>query len=115
MSPEGLTKTLSLLIKLEWGVDVKVDSPFIFSKSKKGQPIKIGCISVQQSNGIIPKVSIGEADYLFVHISNKSGNNLVMLNVSGSAKLRQQDISMVDLVPHILYKNEIDISSTDAR
>jgi hypothetical protein len=115
MNQEGLTKTLSLLIKLEWGVDVKVDSPFIFTKSKKGQPITIGCTTTNHNQGVLPKIDISGADYLFVLIMNKSGNNLVLLNKSGSLRVSREDVSMVDLVQYIIYKNEVDISSTDAR
>lgn len=112
MSPESLTKTLSLLIKLEWGVDIlKVDAPFISTTSKKGTPITIGCSVVSHDDGVIRQQKFRrKPNYLMLYIDNKSGNNLIMLSSKATDKLVTRDVSMRELAQSILYKNELEVS-----
>lgn len=112
MKSESLTKILSLLIKLEWGVDIlDVDAPFILTKSKKGEEIRIGCNAVEHTGGLIPQCAyLREPDYLMILITNKSGNNTIMLNKAGTQRLLKGSVHMKELVPYILYKNETEIN-----
>jgi hypothetical protein len=112
MSPESLTKTLSLLIKLEWGVNIlKVDAPFISTTSKNGEPIDIGCAVVSHSDGVIHQLKFKrKPNYLMLYIDNKSGNNLILISNKATDKLLTRDVSMRELAQSILYKNEIEVS-----
>lgn len=111
MNVESLTKTLSLLIKLEWGVDVfNVDAPFISTTNRKGLPITIACSVVSQRSGIIPQQTFDtNPDFLMIYIDNKLGNNLVMLSNKTTKKLISRDVSMREMANGIIYKNQIEV------
>ena len=110
MTSESLTKTLSLLIKLEWGVDIfNVDAPFISTTNRKGLPITIACSVVSHRSGVMPKQTFDtNPDFLLIYIDNKLGNNLVMLSNKTTKKLISRDVSMREIANGIIYKNQIE-------
>lgn len=111
MTSESLTKTLSLLIKLEWGVDIfNVDAPFISTTNRSGKPITIGCLVVSHQGGIIPRQTLNKkADFLMIYIDNKVGNNLVLLSNKTTKKLLSRDVSMREMANGIIYKNQMEL------
>ena len=111
MTSESLTKTLSLLIKLEWGVDIfNVDAPFISTTNRSGKPITIGCLVVSHKGGIIPRQTLNKnADFLMIYIDNKAGNNLVLLSNKTTKKLLSRDVSMREMANGIIYKNQMEL------
>lgn len=111
MTSESLTKTLSLLIKLEWGVDIfNVDAPFISTTNRSGTPITIGCLVVSHNEGTIPQQNLNKnPDFLMIYIDNKAGNNLVMLSNKTTKKLMSRDVTMREMANGIIYKNQIEV------
>lgn len=111
MTSESLTKTLSLLIKLEWGVDIfNVDAPFISTTNRSGRPITIGCLVVSHKDGVIPQQNLNKnPDFIMIYIDNKSGNNLVMLSNKITKSLMSRDVSMREMANGIIYKNKIEL------
>ena len=110
MTSNHLTKSLGLLIRLEWGVKVKFNPPFLTGVSKKGNPFKILCKSVSHDDGIIRKINTdSDVSHLFLHIQNKSGNNLVILSNRTTNKLLMRDVSMREMANGIVYKNELEL------
>ena len=110
MTSNHLTKSLGLLIRLEWGVKVKFNPPFLTGVSRKGNLFKIHCESVSHSDGKIKKINTdSDVSHLFLHINNKSGNNLILLSGNKSKELLTRDVSMRELASGIVYKNELEI------
>tara|TARA_R110000744_G_scaffold279186_4_gene391424 strand:- start:23088 stop:23417 length:330 start_codon:yes stop_codon:yes gene_type:complete len=109
MKAESLTKTLGLLVGVEWGVGVEFSPPFICGKLKSNR-FKIHCEAVNHVNGTIPRVLTDtDTTNLMVLILNKSGNNLVMLSSKTSKKLSAGELTMREMSEGIIYKNEIEL------
>lgn len=110
MNDFKLSQTLGLLVGLEWGVKVYFDSPPYLQGKNKNKPFKILCKSVEHAHGYLPRVG-GDKDTtnLMLYISNKSGNNLVLLNTATTKKLMRNPLKMREVAQGILYKNEIEL------
>ena len=112
MNSTLLTKSVGALVKLEWGVQISFDPPFL-TGTNKGKPFKIYCGAVEHINGVIPQVHLMSQDVtnIILLILNKTGNNLVMLSNQTTKKLLTQDVSMRELANGIIYKNEIEYAT----
>lgn len=109
MNHESLTKTLGLLIGIEWGVGVEFNPPFVCGKLK-GKQFKVHCSDVEHESGVIKKINTDSSTTNFmILIRNKAGNNLVMLSKNTTKKLMSRDVSMRELSTGIVYKNEIEL------
>jgi hypothetical protein len=108
MNSNQLTKSLGLLVGIEWGVRVNFNPPFL-TGIIKNQPFKIHCESVSHIDGYIKRIKTdSDTTNFMVLILNKSGNNLVMLSSNTTKKLLTKDVSMRELASGIIYKNEIE-------
>lgn len=109
MNDFKLSQTLGLLVGIEWGVKVYFDSPPYLQGKIKGKPFKILCKSVEHAHGYLPRIS-GDADTtnLMVLVTNKSGNNLILLSTATSRKLMRNPLKVREVAQGILYKNEIE-------
>ena len=108
MNSNQLTKSLGLLVGIEWGVRVKFNPPFL-TGIIKNQPFKIHCEAVSHIDGNINKIPTdSDVTNLMILILNKSGTNLVMLSSNTTKKLLIRDVSMRELASGIIYKNEIE-------
>lgn len=108
MKPDKLTKMLALLLRLDMGVGVDIQPPFLtgFINDKH---YKIKCVEVEHANGKIKKQEAKTpVTNLFLYINNKKGNNIVLITSKGTNKLLSQDITMNELADYILYRNEME-------
>lgn len=109
MNERKLTKLLSLLVRLDLGVGVDIQPPFLtgFINDKY---YKIKCVETSHTDGKIKMIDVPKnVTNLFLYINNKKGNNIVLITTKGTKKLRSQDVSMKELADYIIYKNEMEV------
>ncbi len=109
-----LSQVLGLLVGLEWGVKVYFDSPNYLEGDNKGKRFKILCKSVEHAHGYLPRIG-GDKDTtnLMIYITNKSGNNLILLNNATTKKLMRNPLKLREVAQGIVYKNEIELQKHD--
>jgi len=109
MKSESLVKVLGLLVRLDLGVGVEFQPPFLTGKVND-RDYKILCAEVQHVDGNIKMLtSPSHITNLFLYINNKKGNNIVLLTTKTTHKLLMRDVSMIELADGIMYKNEMEL------
>jgi hypothetical protein len=109
MKTDKLTKILSLLVKLDLGVGLDIQPPFLTGKVND-RAYTILCKEVSHKDGTISKVkSPVVPTNIFLYIKNKQGNNIILLSTKASNKLLQRDVTMRELAQGIFYKNEMEL------
>ncbi len=109
MRSDKLTKILSLLVKLDLGVGLDIQPPFLTGKVND-RAYTILCKEVSHKDGVISKIkSPVVPTNIFLYIKNKEGNNIILLSTKTSNKLLQRDVSMRELAQGIFYKNEMEV------
>jgi len=109
MNTDKLTKVLSLLVRLDLGVRVKIQPPFLTGKVNDND-YNMLCLEVSHVDGKIKKVTTPtDITNIFLYINNKSGNNIVLLSTNTTKKLMTRDVSMYEISQGILYKNEMEL------
>lgn len=106
ISHSNLEGGLFYLLAFEWGLtEVEAVAPAFAGKSK-GKTNKY-CVSIlDHKDSVIAIPDKGYCDYYIVVITNKRGDNLILLK----GDVRGESLTFQELVPRIMWKTQVEVS-----
>lgn len=105
-SHSNLETGLFYILAMEWGVTVEEAVPPAYTGTSKGKT-NTYCISIlSHVDSVIAIPDKGHCDYYVVVITNKRGDNLILLK----GNVRGQRLTFQELAPMILWKTMVEVN-----